>query len=346
VGFLHSPQPPLRQIALENVAPFAQGQHTYIFKQDDFRPIKDLKILVRDKTERTVQLALSILVNLCDDSTILDNIASDDTLVEFVIHSIFDMEQVHTDLFCILLANLAKNDQVIKIFDWKKKHTTHEFRSESVIDCLMDCFVTGSERKLNEFANFDYLAFVFSDLSRFKRGREYFVTKQIYDDSVPITKLVVFTECESKIRRAGVASTIKNALFDVNAHKMLVIDPSINLLPYILLPLAGPEELPEDDMFELPEELQLLPPDKKREPDHQILCTHVESLLLLSTTRPIREYMRTKNVYVLIREVHKAVEDDVVQDPCERLVQMLMRDEAPESKLTEMEDDEEIVEVL
>ena len=43
----------------------------------------------------------------------------------------------------------------------------------------------------------------------------------------------------------------------------LLTDPKINLLPFILLPLAGPEEIDEDEMFDLPEELQLLPSDKK-----------------------------------------------------------------------------------
>ena len=43
----------------------------------------------------------------------------------------------------------------------------------------------------------------------------------------------------------------------------LLADPKINLLPFILLPLAGPEEIDEEEMFDLPEELQLLPSDKK-----------------------------------------------------------------------------------
>ena len=167
---------------------------------------------------------------------------------------------------------------------------------------------------------------------------------------MPITKLLVFTEIESKARRTGVASTIKNSLFDVQSHEKFMFDESINLLPYLLLPLtSGNDEIPEDEMLDLPEELQFLPPDKNRESDHQILATHVESLLLLSTTKSVRQYLREHQVYTIIRELHKAVEDDVVQDPCERIVQVLMRDDEPEQKVTELDDDEEdddIVEVL
>lgn len=264
------------------------------------------------------------------------------------------------------MANLAKRDSITSIFNIKfalpsapasaekdSKPEVSPFKPGStVIDCLMDCFVKGSDRSFNKAADFDYLAYFFADLSRFKQGRDYFITERA--DGFPITKLLVFTEIESNIRRRGVASTIKNCLFDIPSHEKFVLDDSINLLPYILLPLAGPEEIPEDEMFELPDELQLLPPDKKRDSDNQILATYVESLLLLSTTKKIRQYLRDKSVYSIIRELHKTVEIDEVQDPCERLVQVLMRDDAHDiedhHKVKEVDDDDEddddIIEVL
>jgi hypothetical protein len=206
----------------------------------------------------------------------------------------------------------------------------------------MDCFVKGADRTLTKYADFNFLAFFFADISRFAKGRQYMVTKQDYDGVVPLTKLLVFTEkYDSKIRRTGVASTIKNILFDVDIHENLVMDPDINILPYILLPLAGPEDFREDEMLDLPDELQFLDKDKKRDPDSAILTTHVESLLLLSSTRRMREYMRKKSVYPIIRELHLAVEDEDVRERCERLVNMLMRDEAPDadSKITELDQD-------
>lgn len=267
-----------------------------------------------------------------------------------------ELDESNADLYCMLLANLAKNDQITKAISLKRKSSSDDFKSTSIMDCLMDCFVKGSDRKLNKYAQYDYLAFFFADISRFEQGRKYFVTKQAYDNVVPLTKLLVFTESESEVRRKGVASTIKNVLFDVDVHNELVHNEDINILPYLLLPIAGPEELRDDEMFELPDELQLLPPDKKRDPNAAILATHVESLLLLCTTRPMREYLRSKSVYPLIRELHLAVEDDDVRDRCERIVQMLMRDEAPEdeekdNKIKELtgdddDDDEEIVEVV
>ncbi|ODQ66590.1 protein HGH1 [Nadsonia fulvescens var. elongata DSM 6958] len=348
VNFLHADHPGIREVAADNLVGYSQGPHAHVFKQDDYRSIKDLKLLVKEKKRSIVENALTILINLCDDASVIDLIASDETFIEYISKAICDLEQQSADLFTILLANLAKNDQINTIFDIRVKIDNEVFKSDKIVDSLMDCFVKGANRALNKYATFDYLSYFFADLSRFEKGRKYFVTEQAYDHVIPITKLLVFTEIESKIRRAGVASTIKNALFDVDSHSKFIKDENINLLPYILLPLAGPEELDEDDMFNLPDELQLLGEDKKRDSDSQIICTHIESLLLLCTTKECREYLREKSVYAIIKELHKAVDDAEICERCDRIVQLLMRDEAPKDvqEILSDDEDEKIVEIL
>lgn len=341
VEFLHSPQAAIRTVALENLVGFSQGPNSTIFTHDDYRPIKDLKILARDKGKTIVQQSLTILANLCDDEKVRDLIVSDEPFLKFLITSIIDLENRNADLATILLTNLAKNDKITKIFDIEVESTNKDvFKSTKAVDCLIDCFVKGSERTLNKNANFDYLAFFFADLSRFLEGRKYFVTPQEYDDIVPISKLLVFTEkYDAKIRREGVASTIKNSLFEIQSHEMLLEEDNVNLLPYLLLPIASSKdaEIDEEELFNLPDELQLLPPDKQRDPLPEIMAVHLESLLLLCSTRPVREYLRTKSVYPLIRELHKNIENDDVAELCERIVQMLMRDENPnEEKIEEI----------
>lgn len=363
VEFLHAPQAPIRTVALENLVGFSQGPQSTIFSYDDYRPIKDLKVLARDKGKTIVQQSLTILVNLCDDEKIRDLIVSDDGFLKFLISSIIDLDNRNADLAAILITNLAKNDKITKIFEIEVEPTNKDvFKSTKAVDCLIDCFVKGSERNLNKNANFDYLAFFFADLSRFLEGRKYFTTKQDYDDIVPISKLLVFTEkYDSKIRREGVASTIKNSLFEIEAHQMLLEDESVNLLPYLLLPIASSKdaEIDEEELFNLPDELQLLPPEKTRDPIPEIITVHLESLLLLSTTKPIREYLREKSVYPLIRELHKNIDIDDIAELCERLVNMLMRDEDPNAdkveeipeKIEEDDDyesegDDEIMEII
>ena len=65
--------------------------------------------------------------------------------------------------------------------------------------------------------------------------------------------------------------------FAIGYHEWLLGD-KVDLLPRLLLPLAGPEEFDDDDMEKLPEDLQYLPPDKKREADPDIRKIIVQSI--------------------------------------------------------------------
>lgn len=235
----------------------------------------------------------------------------------------------------MLLANLAKADSFNRIISLSRKTADDVSTSANVLNQLLDCFVKGADGLLNKKANYDYLAYIFADLSKTEEGRKFFTTKQDYDSVIPVTKLLVFTEHSSDIRRRGVAWTIKNVCFDVKSHQMLINEEGndndgANLLPYILLPLMGPEEYPDDETSEMLPDLQLLPPDKKRDPDYQIIVTHLETLLLLTTTREARNRMRQIQVYPIIRECHLYVENEEVREGCDRLVQVLMREEEGE----------------
>jgi hypothetical protein len=248
----------------------------------------------------------------------------------------------------MLLANLAKWDSVKRIFDLKQEPPEKLGSDGLILNQLMDLFVKGADGSYNKHANYDYLAYLFADLAKHPEIRRYFVNRQDYDSAVPLTKIRVFTEHKSDVRRKGVASTIKNVAFDVPSHPTFLSEDEINILPYILLPITGNEQYDEDEMMSMLPDLQLLPPDKQRDSDPNIIQTHVETLLLLTSTREGRDLMREVKVYPIIRETHLRVEDEGVQEACERLVQVLMRDEedAGDGARGEAEDeDERIVEV-
>ncbi|KTB15311.1 Protein HGH1 [Nakaseomyces glabratus] len=346
VSFLHSPQPAVRQIALDNLVGFSTGPSASIFKYDNYRALDDLKVLMKEKSRTLVQQSATVLANLCDDAVMRKKLADDKEFLEYLTWKICDLGNTSSDIMCILLSNLSKEDSITYVFEIVRGDNDKDlppldkdvFKSKRVIDCLMDCFVKGYDRELNKFANYDYLSYFFADVSRFKIGRTYFIETQEYDGVVPISKLLVFTEkYDSKTRREGVASTIKNSLFDSETHERILTDEEINLLPYILLPIASAKdsEIDEEDMFNLPDELQLLPEDKTRDPVPSIVCTHLESILLLCTTKAAREFMRSKSVYPLIRELHKNVEDEDIGELCYRIVNMLMRGD-PNAPVEEM----------
>lgn len=316
-----------------------------------------MKLLVRDYPP-IAKNVLTILVNISSDEEVLKYLAEDDQFLEVLYSRITHAKEENADEMAMLLANLTKHDHLKTLLTLKRDIPKPLSTSPFAIDQLLDLFVKGQEGSYNEKANFDYLCYVFADISKYEEGRKHFLTPREEDENIiPLTKLIVFTEHKSTIRRRGVASTIKNAAFDTDAHaKMLSTDETeggLNILPYLLLPLMGPEEYDDKDMDTMPEELQLLPPDKTREPETDIQIIHLETLLLLTTTREGRDFMREKNVYAVMRELHMHTESPDVQEACDRVVQIIARDEEGEGeeppqppKVQEIDDEDELVEVV
>ena len=66
-------------------------------------------------------------------------------------------------------------------------------------------------------------------------------------------------------------------LLVADSHQWLLSE-EVDILPSLLLPLAGPEEVSEEEMEKLPVDLQYLPNDKTREEDPDIRKMLLEAL--------------------------------------------------------------------
>lgn len=343
--------------AAENLVGYSTAQPV-LFKRNTFEPLTDLKLLVKDYPP-IARDALTMLVNLSgEDMEVLNLLSTDEAFLETILSRVTSQKEANADLFAMLLANMSKHDSFRRVLALRRDVPKPLSTSPFAVDQLLDLFVKGAEGSYNEKANFDYLCYVFADLSKYEEGRKYFLAPRAEDENIiPLSKVIVFTETKSTIRRRGVASTIKNCSFDTEVHEPLIADPStadnaLGLLPYILLPLMGPEEYSDEDTEGMLDELQLLPPGKEREPQHDITKIHLDTLMLLTTTRPGRDRLREVKVYPVVRELHLQTEDDEVREYCDRLVQVIMRDEegegedAPEPpKLQEVDEEDEMVEI-
>lgn len=66
--------------------------------------------------------------------------------------------------------------------------------------------------------------------------------------------------------------------FFPESHEWLLSE-AVDILPHFLLPLAGPEEFPEDEMEKLPPDIQYLDDTKQREADPDIRKMLLDALL-------------------------------------------------------------------
>ncbi|CAG8632213.1 1662_t:CDS:2 [Cetraspora pellucida] len=339
--FLHDGNPNVRQLALSHLLGYTikSSQLQNIFKQNNMRPIKDLKSICKEDPI-VANDAFKALVNLTSDDNEICKELNDDSFLQLMIKMTADNGVILADMACMLLSNITKyQDIAIKLLKLELQVVEGLSSSTKAINQLVDVFVKGVNRAYNKEAEFHFLASVFANLTMLPQGREYFLINASYDNVTPLSKLIIFTEHPNIIRRGGVISCIKNCCFAIEHHLDMLSPSKINILPYILLPLCGPEEFDLDDMEGMPEDIQFLPSDKKRESDAHLRQTLLESLVLLTTTRQGRMILRQKKVYPVIRQMHLVEQDENVSIVAEQIVNMLMRDEGPE------ENDHDILEI-
>ncbi|XP_053797350.1 protein HGH1 homolog [Vidua chalybeata] len=142
-----------------------------------------------------------------------------------------------------------------------------------------------------------------------------------------LRRLLALVRCpDSAVMRRGVVGALRNCCFQHENHERL-LSAEVDALPFLLLPLAGPEELPEEEMEQLPVDLQYLPPEHRREEEPEIRKMLLETLMLLAATKPGRLHLRSRGSYLVLRELHAWEKDPEVLSTCQKLIQVLIGDE-------------------
>jgi len=367
----------VRRLAVHGLLPYTAANHPSRsalntndssgkqLKPGSIKPtiIEDLKRLSEDQ-HITAHDAFSALINLSDTPPVVEQLCDPDFL-SVIFFTIIDHDSLLADLACMLLSNLTKVDSVVNLCLTASipPHSSHptivqdqsfsarlKKSSNPLMDLFIELFARGDRKQINPHANFDFLASVWANLSASSKGRDYLVgvgPSPTITHEAPLFQLSPFTEHPSLIRRGGVISAIKNCCFATEVHDQLLSPTGFNLLPAILLPLMGPESLDDpQEQEEFPVECQLLGPDKRRESDANLRLILVEALILLATYPAQREIMRKKKVYRIVQILHLAETSENVQESIERLVNLLMRDEAEQQdQIQELDDADQLVEV-
>lgn len=178
---------------------------------------------------------------------------------------------------------------------------------------------------------FQHFAAVLMNATQAEQGRRFVmrIHKQ-HDDKAKglsiLERLLPELKSPNPIRRRGIAGTLKNCCFEKDASWWLIHE--VDVIPKILYPLAGPEELSVDEKRGMDPDLWLEGPDKVREPDHVTRLLLVESILLLCASgRKSRENIRVQRTYVILKTMDLSEESEEISERINECVQYIRRDE-------------------
>eukprot|EP01031_Cornospumella_fuschlensis_P027318 gene27318-32999_t len=131
------------------------------------------------------------------------------------------------------------------------------------------------------------------------------------------------------VRRRGAAATLKNCLFDSSFHHWVVCE--LDVLSAICLPLVVPTPFSDKDKEGMDPVLWLAAEnsDRKAEPDLEVMKLLLECLVLLCQKRYMRNELRKRKVYPIMRNLDLAVEDEGVSAVLYDVVNFLIGDEDP-----------------
>lgn len=130
---------------------------------------------------------------------------------------------------------------------------------------------------------------------------------------------------------------IVNFLISGSAQETM-LDSKLELIVKILSPLAGPtsSELDDEDMAQLPLDLQYLPPETEREADNCVRDALISCLLLCCNTKNGRESLKSNGTYYILREYHKWEKNRPLQKRIEDVVDILIKDEEEFDKFPDL----------
>ena len=283
----------LKAVALEcmlRLTGSRDGRAAVLCHREAVKALMELTTDTQPLISRDAHLAL---LNLSEQEEFVARVAELQAIPKFL-QIVADPACKEADKLCMMFSNLTRHLSGAEAFT--KAIATDGCVSLSQLVHIFD------RKNFNKDANFDYLAAVFSNITQVKAARSYFLDRS---SKTLVSRLLPYTRYEaSLVRRGGIVGLLKNLTFEVgkaplgtcvmipqpcfvffnlclDAHEWLLSE-DVDLLPSLLLPLAGPEQFDEEEMQKLPEDLQYLPDDKKREEDPDIRKILLEALMKVS----------------------------------------------------------------
>ncbi|XP_072266604.1 protein HGH1 homolog isoform X2 [Pyxicephalus adspersus] len=253
-----------------------------------------------------------ILVNLASDPDAHRSLLDVPDFLSSLIGRLFDCRYEYADSVCSALCNLSREEETCR--------AVLAALSTSGLGQIVD-MICGPQH--NPTHTLDYLGPLLCNLTQLAEGRSFLLDRS----RCVLQRLLPYTHTPgSVICRGGIVGTLRNCCFNHRDHSWL-LGEDVDLLPFLLLPLAGGEEYTDEEMERLPLDLQYLPEDKQREPDPDIRRMLIECLQLLCATQEGRAILKQSGAYLILRSLHSWEMEPAVKRTCEKVIQILIGDE-------------------
>ncbi|RUS72988.1 hypothetical protein EGW08_019253 [Elysia chlorotica] len=313
-------RPDLKSIALRFILETTGSKDGRDFIGEGTKFLSAISDLTSDTNGDIAKDAYFCLINLSTEDTIAWKIMNlPDKLVLNILHRVLKPDCQHADEATSIVANVTRLPSCAKMLAQQILASDSKVTMEGIINVL--CHV-----KFNKNASLHYIGPILANLTQVSDIRKLIMDRQ----RCIMQKLLPFTEFkDSLIRRGGIVGALKNCCFEYDYHSWLLSD-EVDILSRLLLPLAGNEEFDDDDMERLPVDLQYLPPEKEREEDPDLRLALIEAITKLCATKQGRLFIKEKNAYVILRELHKWEKDPHAKLACQKLCEMLISDEPEE----------------
>lgn len=353
VGFLKSDRVDLQEAATDAVLLLASDN---LYKLVQYGAMRSLsKFISSPGTKGFKALHAIVNVTASERSVALLQEQEEETCRSIILRSVevaLEEQNDNARINCALsiLANITRAEKGAVLFlnsttspkeDEEIKITTKEngntYRNKQSMKLLLLRFL-GSNATQNlstSSKNYDdayqQVASILLNITQTEIGRKFVMRQQKHHSNSSqqtsvLESILPQLRSWNRIRRHGIAGTVKNCCFDSESAYWLL--NHVGILTHLLYPLAGPEELEMEEKVGMDPELWLEGPDKVREPCSSIRLLLVDAILLLCASgRQSRNYLRTHRTYVIIKMADMVEDNEEVGDQMDQVVQFLRRDE-------------------
>jgi hypothetical protein len=130
------------------------------------------------------------------------------------------------------------------------------------------------------------------------------------------------------VRRRSAVATIRTCLFDKEIHHWVIYE--LKGLTALLFPLVTKVPFTDKEKLGMDPILWMQGDKKEFEPENDIRLLLVECIHLLCQKRTIRDELRKRKAYAVIKNLAMEQEDDKVDEAIIDVVNLQMRDEGPD----------------